>query len=73
MYGDTCALCGFADKRILTLDHILHNGAEERRTIKQGGIYLRALAEYRPNEYRTLCMNCQFLTRIEAKHQNQHG
>lgn len=73
MYGEVCALCGFADKRVLTLDHVLHNGAEERRTIKQGGIYRRALGEYRPDEYRTLCMNCQFISRMEAHHQNQYG
>ena len=63
LYGDTCTLCGFTDARALTLDHVLNDGAEERRTIKQGGIYRRALEEYRPLEYRTLCMNCQFIKR----------
>ena len=65
MYGETCNLCGFDDKRALTLDHILYNGADERRSMTQGGIYRRALEEYRPLEYRTLCMNCQFITRAE--------
>lgn len=63
MYGHTCAVCGFSDKRALTLDHINQNGSEERRLLGERGVYRRALAEYRPDEYRTLCMNCQFIER----------
>jgi len=63
MYGHTCAVCGFSDKRALTLDHINQNGNEERKALGERGVYRRALAEYRPDEYRTLCMNCQFIER----------
>jgi hypothetical protein len=63
MYGDKCAICGFADVRALTLDHIHKNGNVERKAIGERGVYLKALREYRPDEYRTLCMNCQFIER----------
>ena len=72
MYGHECVLCGFADKRALTLDHIKNNGAEERLELGERGVYRRAIAEFRPDEYRILCMNCQFIKRIEANRQNQH-
>ncbi len=69
MYGDSCSLCGFANRLALTLDHILGNGAEERRLLGERGVYRRAIAEHRPSEYRILCMNCQFVTRavVSAK------
>jgi hypothetical protein len=63
IYGAACALCGFTDRRALTLDHILKNGAKERAELGERGVYRRALvAEFR-SEYRTLCMNCQFIAR----------
>lgn len=65
-YGDKCARCGFTDRRALTLDHVLNNGSEERRKMSQPGIYRRALmVEFRA-EYQTLCMNCQFIKRVES-------
>lgn len=63
LYGHKCNLCGFTDKRALTLDHIKNNGSEERRELGERGVYSRALEKYRPNEYRILCMNCQFIER----------
>jgi len=72
MYGDKCVLCGFQDKRALTLDHINNNGAEERKKIGMRGPYYRAIKEYLPDEYRILCMNCRFIERIKNKRQNQH-
>ncbi len=63
MYGEVCAICGFSDCRALTLDHIAGNGNEERRRIGEQGIYRKALKEYHPDLYRTLCMNCQFIER----------
>ena len=71
MYGDICALCGFTDKRALTLDHIQNNGAAERKKIGERGVYYRAIEEYRPLEYRIICMNCQFISRVEFNNQNQ--
>ncbi len=65
MYGRLCARCGFDDPRALTLDHILRNGSEERRQFGERGVYAKAVAEHRPDLYRTLCMNCQFIVRSE--------
>jgi len=72
-YGAVCVLCGFADRRALTLDHVLNNGAEERKAIGERGVYRRALEPQHKAEYQVLCMNCQFIKRVEANRQNQHG
>lgn len=67
MYGHACCLCGFSNKVALTLDHITGNGNVERKELGERGVYLRALAEYKPAEYRTLCMNCQFVERARLR------
>lgn len=72
-YGVVCVRCGFSDIRALTLDHILNNGAEERKEIGERGVYLRALQDEHAHEYQILCMNCQFIKRIEAGRENQHN
>jgi hypothetical protein len=71
MYGMTCSVCGFDDRRALTLDHIKNNGAEERRQYGERGVWFKALKEYNPDEYRILCMNCQFIQRVLDKNENQ--
>jgi hypothetical protein len=63
MYGCECALCGFTDQRALTLDHINGDGGQERRAKTEYQIYRDALETYQPEKFRTLCMNCQFITR----------
>ena len=63
MYGRVCAMCGFDDMRALSLDHKKNNGNEERRSLGERGVYRRAKAEFRPEEYQILCMNCQFIKR----------
>ena len=70
IYGHECAICGFSDKRALTLDHILQNGNEERRRLGERGVWQRARDHYRPEEYRTLCMNCQFIERTKNGNEN---
>jgi len=65
MYGTACAVCGYSDKRALTLDHINGDGAIERREFGERGVYRVALQEYQPHRYRTLCMNCQFIEHKE--------
>lgn len=72
-YGLTCARCGFYDRRALTLDHVLNNGAEERKAIGERGVYRRSLLDEFTDEYQVLCMNCQFIKRVESKRQNQNG
>lgn len=72
IYGRVCQ-CGFSDERALTLDHKLNNGAEERKSLGERGVYRRALLPEYHHEYQTLCMNCQFIKRVEAGRSNQHG
>lgn len=72
VHGRQCARCGFSDIRALTLDHILNNGAEERKAIGERGIYRRAVKTQHKEEYQILCMNCQFIKRVEARRQNQY-
>lgn len=72
IYGHVCARCGFDDKRALTLDHKLNNGNVERREFGERGVYRRARDNFLPDEYQTLCMNCQFIKRVEENRQNQH-
>lgn len=71
-YGNACTRCGFSDIRALTLDHKNNNGSEERAEIGERGVYRRALIPENHNDYQILCMNCQFIKRIEAGRQNQH-
>lgn len=70
LYGNECAICGFTDKRALTLDHINNNGNEERRRIGERGVWRRARDNYLPEEYRILCMNCQFIERHKNDNEN---
>jgi hypothetical protein len=67
MYGDKCVICGFTDKRALTLDHINGDGNIERRKLSERGVYRDATMNYQPGKYRILCMNCQFITREGKK------
>ncbi len=62
MYGRKCQCCGESNENFLTLDHI--NG--QKGQSKDRGItsYRKATVEYRPDLYRTYCMNCNFATRF---------
>ena len=66
MYGCKCVMCGFDDMRALSLDHKNDNGNIERKELGIRDTYRRAKAEYRPEEYQILCMNCQFIKRSVA-------
>jgi len=70
-FGHCCAICGFSDKRALSLDHVFNNGAEERRLLSIRVIYRRSLLPENQHQYRMLCMNCQFVERHKANRQNQ--
>jgi len=70
MYGQECVICGFSDKRALTLDHINGNGNKERARLGERGVYQKARDKYAPDQYRTLCMNCQFIERHKHDRQN---
>jgi len=72
-YGNgrcACVLCRFDDIRALSIDHIAGNGTKERVQLKnKGGVTFYRWLRKRgyPEGYQTLCMNCQFIKRIEKK------
>jgi hypothetical protein len=59
IYGDTCSCCGETNHTFLVLDHL--NGSNRRIKDKRKS-YLDAIKNYDPNEYRTLCHNCNQAT-----------
>ena len=63
MYGWECAICKFADTRALTLDHIAQNGNVERKELGGRASEACIIESFKPDEYRILCMNCQFIER----------
>lgn len=65
MYGKSCARCGFDDMRALSLDHINNDGNEQRRKLGERGVYRDAKKDLQPDKYQILCMNCQFIKRVE--------
>jgi len=64
-----CVKCGFSDIRALSIDHIKSNGREERGKMQSiGSSFYRWLRRNSyPEGYQTLCMNCQFIKRVENK------
>lgn len=66
-----CAMCGIEDVRILCIDHISGNGAEQRRTVNGvprslGAPFYRWLRRNNyPTGYQILCLNCNVIKRIE--------
>ena len=62
-----CIKCGFTDERALTIDHIDGNGNQHRKEVKRQNLYrwLRR-ADY-PEGFQTLCMNCQWIKRMENR------
>lgn len=58
MYGNVCSCCGEFHIEFLTLDHI--NGQKRGKRNKEPYLvaYSKAVQEFNPKEYRTLCMNC---------------
>ena len=76
-YGNgklACVHCGFSDVRALSVDHINGGGVKHRRELSKGktGInFYRWLKRHNyPEEYQTLCMNCQWIKRDE-KNENR--
>ena len=74
-----CVSCGFDDVRALSIDHIEGGGSKERRTNPRligQSIYLYLKRMGFPDGYQTLCMNCQFIKRVENNEVNswpRHG
>lgn len=55
-----CVLCGFADMRALSIDHIEGDGNAHRKTIKKW-LCLWLKQQGFPEGFQTLCMNCQMI------------
>lgn len=65
--GSPKCKCGYNDIRALTIDHVDGDGAEHRREIGGGGIKLYVWLKNNnyPDGFQILCMNCQFIKRME--------
>ena len=66
----SCVRCGFADLRALSIDHINGNGTAHRMILGKlvGANFYKWLKnnDY-PEDYQTLCMNCQFIKKDEMR------
>ena len=64
--GDVCkcVLCGYDNIKALSIDHILGDGAVHRKEITLD-IYTWLIKNNFPDGYRTLCMNCQWVTKAD--------
>ena len=70
-----CATCGFSNIKALSIDHINNNGSEHRKEISKGKKYnIGSIAIYRsiinnnyPDGFQILCMNCQWIKRVDAQ------
>lgn len=64
-----CVRCGYSDIRALSIDHINGKGSVHRRMINNT-TYRWLKKQGFPEGYQVLCMNCQFIKRIENR---EHG
>jgi predicted DNA-binding protein YlxM (UPF0122 family) len=64
-----CVKCGFNDIRALSIDHINGNGSKHRKELNIMGtsLYRKLAKDGYPIEYQTLCMNCQWIKKVENK------
>jgi hypothetical protein len=68
--GNRCSRCGFEDHRALQIDHILDDGAVDRRGHNGCGsavwkIYVRIVRGGYEDVYQLLCANCNWIKRYE--------
>lgn len=70
-YGNgkcACVICGESRLACLSIDHINGNGYGHRKAVGNGSKLYRWLIKNNfPEGFRTLCMNCQFVKRVESK------
>jgi hypothetical protein len=66
-YGNACARCGITDSRILDLNHINRNGAEERRKYNRINLNSIVINSGYPDTYNLLCRNCNWIDYLESK------
>lgn len=63
--SNSCAFCGFGDLRALSIDHINGGGGKHRKEV--GNFYAWLKRNNFPEGYQVLCMNCQFIKRVEKR------
>ncbi len=62
----SCKKCGIDDIRVLSMDHINGGGNKHIKQIG-GNLYHWIKRKGFPSGFQVLCMNCQFIKRIENK------
>lgn len=62
-----CFKCGYQDIRALSIDHINGGGRKQIRTIRKTRFYDWIVKNNYPSGLQVLCMNCQFIKKIENK------
>lgn len=65
--------CQVVDPDMLTLDHILNNGAGNRKGFRQGGLGMRKTLRRLnwPDTFQTLCWNHQWKKEIQHRRENR--
>lgn len=69
-YGDgemSCVLCNFTDDRALSIDHIHGGGNKHRKENNITHFYEWLVKKGLPEDYRTLCLNCQHLATLALR------
>ena len=69
-YGNgkcACVRCGESRMACLSIDHINGGGSKHLKSIKRGGVTFYSWLKQMGYSigYQTLCMNCQFIKRVE--------
>jgi hypothetical protein len=71
-YGNgklACVKCGYSDYRALSLDHINGGGKKAARQRNNTNLAPWLKRHGYPTGVQTLCMNCQFIKKLENKEQ----
>lgn len=67
LLGNKCAECGVDDKRVLQVDHVNHDGANERKCYSGAKYYRIILGKIisGSRDYQLLCANCNAIKEWE--------
>lgn len=64
LLGGRCQWCGTDDRRVLQIDHVYSDGAEERREYRHR-IYQHILDDLESGRYQVLCASCNWIKQYE--------